>query len=506
MERASIGELFVTGGNLKEQKADLLVLPVAKEDRALSREAAALLGGEGTPVAAALSSGDFQGEPGETALVYGTGPAFGRVLLLGTGPAKDLTRERVRSLGATAGRKARDLGVGRALLALPLPGSSFSPAEEVELCGEGALLGTYRFTEYKTGDREKIKSAGSFGFLLPSAPDGPVREALRKAEIRAAGVNFARDLANLPGNVLTPTELAARAQAVAREENLKATVFDRAACEKLGMGAFLSVARGSDQPPQFIVLEYDCGKAGAPLIALVGKGLTFDAGGISLKPAAKMDEMKFDMCGAAAVLGAMKSVRKLGIPVNVVAAVPATENLPGGRATKPGDIVKSYIGKTIEVLNTDAEGRLILADALGYVVRNYKPAAVVDLATLTGAVVIALGHYGAAVLSNDDPLARRVEAAADTSGDRCWRLPLWEEYPEHMKGETADLKNIADGSAGGGTIAGGIFLREFVEETPWAHIDIAGTAYWEKDRPHLPKGPSGYGVRLLLDLLAGYGR
>ena len=329
---------------------------------------------------------------------------------------------------------------------------------------------------------------------------------MRRGLVRAQGVNFARDLAHTPANVLTPRGLAEQAAAMAADSGLQAEIWDQGAIEKAGMGAFLSVARGSEEPPRFIILRYRCGRAGAPLLGLVGKGLTFDAGGLSLKPPLDMHEMKYDMCGAAAVLGAMKCLSGLEVPVDVVAAVPATENLPSGRATKPGDVIKSFHGKTIEVLNTDAEGRLVLADGLSWLIRTHHPAAVIDLATLTGAVLIALGHYGAAVLSNDDALAARIERAALSSGELTWRLPLWESYPDHLKGETADLRNIAEARAGAGTIAGGAFLREFVEETPWAHIDIAGTAWWDKDRPHLPKGPSGYGVRLLLDLLEGFGQ
>jgi leucyl aminopeptidase len=238
----------------------------------------------------------------------------------------------------------------------------------------------------------------------------------------------------------------------------------------------------------------------------VGKGLTFDSGGISIKPAAKMEEMKYDMCGGAVVLGVLSIVRDLGIGVHVVGAVPSTENLSGGSAYKPGDILRSYSGKTIEVQNCDAEGRLILADALAYVAKNHKPAAIIDLATLTGAVVIALGHYGAGLLSTEDALAARLEEASRRTGERLWRLPLWEEMGEHLKSDFADLKNIADGSAGAGTIVGGTFLSQFVEKIPWAHIDIAGTAWWEKDRPYMPKGPTGYGVRLILDTLRHWSR
>ena len=236
----------------------------------------------------------------------------------------------------------------------------------------------------------------------------------------------------------------------------------------------------------------------------MGKGLTFDSGGISIKPSAKMDEMKYDMCGGAAVLGIMSVVRDVGVPVNVVGAIPSCENLSGGSAYKPGDILRSYSGKTIEVLNCDAEGRLILADALSYVAQNYKPAAIIDMATLTGAVVIALGHYGAGLITPDDRLADRITRAAQRTQERIWRLPLWEEMNEHLKSSFADLKNIGDAGAGAGTIVGGAFLSNFVHQVPWAHIDIAGTAWWEKDRPYLPKGPSGYGVRLVLDALRAW--
>jgi leucyl aminopeptidase len=506
MSFAAVRNIGARVAALSGETADLLILPIAKGELKLPPEAAASLGGASSPATSLLESGDFHGDPGEAALVYGAGSAFRRVLLLGMGAVRDVTRERVRAIGAAGARKARDLGVGRSLLALPLPGvQSIPPLDQAALASEGALLGTYQFIDYKTVEIEKYTSAGELNLLLPpGTEEKAAAEAVRRARVRAEGVAFARDLANTPANALTPTALAERAAAMAKEEGLSVTVMDREECEKAGMGAFLGVAKGSDEPPRFIVLEYNMGKKDAPLIALVGKGLTFDAGGISLKPALNMHEMKYDMCGAAAVLGTMKSLPALAVPVRVVAAVPATENLPSGKATKPGDVVRSFSGKTIEVLNTDAEGRLILADALSWVVKTRQPAAVVDLATLTGAVVIALGHYGAAVLSNNDALAGRIEEASRKSGERVWRLPLWEEYPEHLRSDTADLKNIPDTSAGAGTIAGGAFLKEFVGETPWAHVDIAGTAWWDKDRPHLPKGPSGYGVRLLLDLLEGY--
>jgi leucyl aminopeptidase len=502
----TIRELSVVVGPISGQKADLLVVPVSKDEPRLPAGLASLFGGDPNPVRVALASGDFKGDTGEALVVYGGSPDFARVLLIGTGAARDFGLDRVRSIAASAARRARDLGVARVLFPLPLPGAqAWTRDEQLTAAAEGAILGTWQFPEFKTIDREKFRTVGHLQFCLPEEADaGAAGSALHRGRVRGEGTCFARELTAMPANHLTPSDLARVAEQVAREEGLRCNVLDAAECEALGMGAFLAVARGSAEPPKFIVLEYDCGRKDAKKLGLVGKALTFDAGGISLKPALGMHDMKYDMAGGAAVLGAMRCLRSLAVPVSVVAAIPATENLPGGRAVKPGDVVRAINGKTVEVLNTDAEGRLVLADALAWMVQNHHPEALIDLATLTGAVVIALGHYGAAMLSNNDGLANRIEVAARASGERVWRLPIWDEYPDHLKGETADLKNIADANAGGGTLAGGAFLREFVEETPWVHLDIAGTAWWEKDRPHLPKGPSGYGVRLLLDLIDGY--
>ncbi|MDM7915446.1 MAG: leucyl aminopeptidase, partial [Candidatus Eisenbacteria bacterium] len=384
-------------------------------------------------------------------------------------------------------------------------GAAISAEDAGQAFAEGVMLGTYQYLEYKTEDREKVKVLSRLDITVP---DVLVREAadpgFRRGQILARAANYVRTLAAHPGKHATPSFLANEAERIAKEGSLTCTILDKAKLEELGMGALLGVARGSNEPPKMIVLEYDCGHANAPRVAIVGKGLTFDSGGISIKPAAKMDEMKYDMCGGAAVLGICSILSELEVPVNVVGVVPATENLSGGSAYKPGDILRSYSGKTIEVLNTDAEGRLILADALSYVARNFKPAAIVDMATLTGAVVIALGHYGAGLLANDDALAKRIEEAAARTGERVWRLPMWDEMGDHLKSDFADIKNIGDGNAGAGTIVGGAFLARFVDSVPWAHIDIAGTAWWDKDRPYLPKGPSGYGVRLVTEMLRSW--
>jgi len=374
-----IRETVVRIGGLAEERADLFILPVAKDELAPSGGPASVVAAEGSPVRAALGSGDFKGDPNETLLVYGAHPSFPRVLLLGIGLGRELTLERIRSSTAAAARRARDLGVGRAVFPLPFPGSTaWSLGEQLATAAEGAYLGTWQYTEYKTVDREKFRSVGQFVFVAPIEADPAAAEsALHRGRVRAEGVLLARDLAHTPANILTPTALARQAEQVAREAGLRCTILERADCEALGMGAFLSVARGSDEAPKFIVLEYDSNARDARKIGLVGKGITFDSGGISIKPAANMHEMKFDMAGAAAVLGAMKCLRALSCPVDVVAAIPACENLPSGRATRPGDVVKTITGKTVEVLNTDAEGRLILADALGWIVRQHRPEAVI---------------------------------------------------------------------------------------------------------------------------------
>jgi leucyl aminopeptidase len=320
---------------------------------------------------------------------------------------------------------------------------------------------------------------------------------LRLGAAIAAGHALARNLQMQPGNVCTPSYLAARARALAEAHGFRVTVLERPALEAEGMGALLAVARGSAEEPRFIALEYRGAGDAAP-VALIGKGVTFDSGGISIKPAQNMEDMKFDMSGAAAVLGTFEVLGRLKPRINVVGLIPATENLPSGTALKPGDVIKSHLGKSIEVVNTDAEGRLILCDALSYV-RRFKPAAVLDAATLTGAVVVALGAHATGVMGTDEALLGEVQAAGERSGERCWPLPLWDEYRDLLKSEIADVKN--SGGRGAGTIAGGWFLREFVEGFPWVHLDIAGTAYTDGEAPTHGKGPTGVGVRLFTEFL-----
>jgi leucyl aminopeptidase len=325
-----------------------------------------------------------------------------------------------------------------------------------------------------------------------------VMSSAKEAEIISRAVCFTRDMVSAPGNEMTPTDMANEARKIAKRKNIKLTVLDEAEMKKVGMNALLAVARGSEEPAKFIILEYKGGNKSDPPVVLVGKGLTFDSGGISIKPSEKMEEMKSDMAGGAAVMGAIMAAADLSLKVNAVGLIPATENLPGGRAYKPGDILKSLSGQTIEVLSTDAEGRLILADALTYAGR-FKPAAIVDLATLTAACVIALGDQVTGMIGTDDKLKRKIKDAADATEEKVWELPLWEDYHELIKSDVADYKN--HGGRPGGAITAAAFLSKFVGNYPWVHLDIAGPAWLTKDKPYIPKGASGVGVRLMVQFL-----
>ena len=366
--------------------------------------------------------------------------------------------------------------------------------EYCQSCGEALVLGSYQFLDYKTGkdDGFELKSATVLGCDSPDVAKG--------AAIGNA-VCFSRDLGNHPGNITTPSRLAEAAQEIADEGGMKLTVFDSEEFTEIGMGALAGVALGTDEPPKFIILEYMNGGDEKPRV-LVGKGLTFDAGGISIKSAGKMDEMKYDMCGSATVLGTMKAIAALKPKINVVCIVPSTENLLGAKAYKPGDILKAYNGKTIEVLNTDAEGRLILADALSYASKHYDPEFILDFATLTGAVLVTLGHIAAGVMGTHEDLMSQVKSSSKNSGEKVWELPLWPEFCKQVKSEIADVKNIGAPSQAG-SIAGGAFLKEFVgKDIPWVHFDIAGAAWGGKTTSLDPKGSAtGLGIRLVLDML-----
>ena len=415
------------------------------------------------------------------------------------GKRSELTLDRLRGVFAKAAQHARSLKLKSAAASVDAGLFDFPLSDAAEAMVEGVLLGLYQFTPFKTVERDAIRVLDKF-ILAEENPETyiTIAKAAESAEIVSEAVAFARDMVSMPGNEMTPTNLASEARKIARHnKKVSCTVMDESQMKKLGMNALLGVARGSDQPAKFITLEYMAGKT-SPVIVLVGKGLTFDSGGISLKPADKMDEMKTDMSGGAAVLGAIRAVADLGLKVNVVGLVPSTENLPGGNAYKPGDILKSYSGKTIEVLNTDAEGRLILADALAYA-GKWKPAAILDIATLTGACIVALGEQTIGMMGTDETLKAIVREAGEKTGERVWELPLWEEYQEMVKSDVADYKNSTGRPAG--TITAAAFLSKFVGDFPWVHLDIAGPAWGAKDRPYTPKGASGVGVRLFTEFL-----
>jgi leucyl aminopeptidase len=444
----------------------------------------------------AVATGDYKGKKDETLLVYGGGKAQ-RILLVGIGKANEITRSSIRRAAAIAARRVRSLGTKSFSLAVTKEArGSLGAGELAQVLIEGAAQGGWQFTELKKQPEDPKPDLESVELVIEAADKEQAERGRRIGDAIAAGYLFTRNLQMLPGNVCTPSYLAEQAQKLATAHGFKATVLDKAQIKKEGMGALLAVAQGSAEEPRFIVLEYQ-GGSGAP-IALIGKGVTFDSGGISIKPAANMEDMKFDKSGATAVLGAFEVLGRLKPKLNVVGLIPATENLPSGTAIKPGDVVKSHLGKTIEIINTDAEGRLILCDALSYA-RRFKPVAVIDAATLTGAVVVALGHHAIGMLGNDEPLLAEVRDAGERAGERCWPLPLWDEYRELLKSDVADVKN--SGGRAAGTIAGAWFLREFVDGFPWVHLDIAGTAYLEGEGVSHAKGPTAIGVRLFTEFL-----
>jgi leucyl aminopeptidase len=481
--REAEGDVLVVGRYVEEQR---LAPPVAALDRVLK----GLL-------SEVLKSEKFEGKPEQVAYVHTAGRLpVKRVLVVGLGKRKELDAERVRRAAAAAVRRSRDLGAK--IVSSALLGDGLSPKGRAQALAEGALLGTYTFDRYKREKNEKVVEELRV-VDLQRRVEVQVKEGLRLGETFAEAARFARDLVNEPANHVTPAYLAKVATQIAKDGRLGLKIYNRAACRRLGMGAYLGVAQGSQQPPKFIHVTYAPRGRARAKVALVGKGITFDSGGLDLKPADGMLRMKDDMSGAAAVLAIMRALPRLGLAVEVHGIIAATENMPSGAAQRPGDIVRAMNGTTIEIGNTDAEGRMTLADALAYAVKEVKPREMIDLATLTGAIVVALGNLCSGVMWNDKPLADRVLAAARAAGERMWPLPLIEEYKELLKSDVADLNNV--GPRGGGALTAGLFLREFAASTPWVHLDIAGTAFTEKDLPLGPKGGTGVGVRTLLTYL-----
>jgi len=451
-------------------------------------------------IGAALKSGDLSGKPGSTLLLREVeGIAAERVLLVGLGSADTLNDKNFSTAANAALRVLSSLGTHDAILALPF--DAVAERDTGWAVGNAALAAReqgYRFDTMKSKPEPAVGGIKKLALLVAAADATTARTALAQAVAIANGVALTKDLGNLPGNVCTPTYLANTAKKLAKEFALGVEVLDRKQMQALKMGSLLSVTNGSEEPPKFIVLKYMGGKAKEAPTVLVGKGITFDSGGISLKPGAGMDEMKYDMCGAASVLGTLRAVAEMKLKLNVIGVIPATENLPSGRATKPGDIVTSMSGQTIEVLNTDAEGRLILCDALTYVER-FKPAAVVDIATLTGACITALGHHNSGLFTRHDKqhdaLAEELLAAGKASGDTAWRMPIEDAYQEQLKSNFADMANIGGPAAGSVTAA--CFLERYTKKYTWAHLDIAGTAW----KSGAAKGATGRPVPLLAKFL-----
>jgi leucyl aminopeptidase len=494
-------ELDVSRKDLAAAPGDAVVIPLTKSD-APPRGLRALDEALGGLCARVFAAGDFTGKAGELVSVPVAGIAAKRVVLIGLGDEKHASAEALRAAG---GRAAKALGRAKAeTAALAVPTlRRVTPEAAAQALAEGLVLGAYRFDKYKTGNDKPTELAR----VTLLAPDARQVAALRRGaafgRIVSEAANMARDLSNEPGGACTPEYLAGEARKLARSHGLKVTVFAEKELTREKMAGILTVGRGSANPPRLIALEYGAPKQAAkgarkrPTLVFVGKGITFDSGGISIKPAANMDEMKHDMSGAAAVIGALRAIAELRLPVHAVGLVAAAQNMPDGNAYVPGDVITSARGKTIEVLNTDAEGRIVLSDALHYAT-TFEPDAIVDLATLTGACLVALGDVCCAVLGNDEKLAQKVRDAGEATHERAWPLPLWDEHKAAIKGTFGDIVNTGGRNAGVSTAAA--FLSHFVGETPWAHLDIAGTAWTTKETPYYTKGATGFGVRLLVDL------
>ncbi len=457
----------------------------------------------------AIDYGDFQGKENEQLLTYchkKKNSFGGRVLFLGIGRMSNKTgaevAEILREAGGRAAKVARKIKAKNVCLCQQKEMGVSSP-KNLECLLEGLLLGDYSFEKYKNKKDQEKKFCGIRQVSIRlDKEEKRFRLAVRRASNSARATCVARDMANEPGNGWTPNSFALYAKKLAKTHKLRCTVLGKSELKRMKMGGILAVNQGSSEAPKMVILEYRCNKQDAQTLLLVGKGLTFDSGGVSLKPGSGMQDMKYDMCGGAAALSAMAVVGEEAPEVNVIAIIPSTENMPGGSALKPGDIITHYNGITSEIINTDAEGRLILADALAYGIEKYSPDCVIDLATLTGAVIIGLGHHRTGLLSNNQSLVKSLYAAGEDCGEPLWQLPLDKEYIKQIDSDVADIKNT--GGRPAGTITAAAYLQKFVGDTPWAHMDIAGTAWDFTEKKYIPKGPSGIGVRTLVSLIRNW--
>lgn len=504
-------DVRVSTRDVQQFDGDAVAVGVFSDDKDLVGPAGTLDEAMAGVLSRLRASGEVTGAADEVTLLHTLGkiePA--RVAIIGLGPRSRFTLDRVRRASAIACRALRKAGAHRVGLALAWAESGLNLAQAARAATEGALLGLYEFSLYKSsknsansgsadaenGETQSPRTIDCIT-ILGRGREPALRAAVERGRILAEATNFARDLGNEPPNVLTPTELAERARRMAEQVGLACEIFGPDKMRELGMGALLGVAQGSAEEPRFIILRHRGGAANEPGPAFVGKGITFDTGGISLKPGADMDAMKMDMCGGAAVIGAMMAIGRLKPAINVTGIVPATENMPGGKAYRPGDILRAMNGKTIEILNTDAEGRLALADGVSYAVsKGHSP--IVDAATLTGAIVIALGHQRAGLFSNDETLQRNIQTASETAGERLWPMPMDAEYDTQIRSEIADMKQV--GGRPAGSITAAKVIGNFAGDTPWAHLDIAGVNARDHREPDGDKGATGYGVRTFVEL------
>ena len=495
-----IMRVTVQVGKVETAATEVLVLTHCDGEGLGTQDAALLDRALGGSLRKLLQSKEFDGKANEVLLYHtqGSVPAK-RLVLVGLGKKNDVTLETIRQAMGTAAKRVRQAKAGSFTVVLPtvIP-TGMSSVEVAQAIVEGAILGSYQFTVYRTAAAEH--AVEGMKILIPQKGQlKQVTEGIRRGVATAEATVFVRDLCNHPSNVLTPTKVAEEAKAIAKAEKISIKILEQKDMERLGMGALLGVARGSQEPPKFIILEYNgAKKKDERPIVLVGKTITFDTGGISLKPAENMEHMKADMTGGAEVLASIRAAARLKLPLRLISILPVAENMPGGRAMKPGDVVTTLSGKTVEVQNTDAEGRLILADGLAYAMR-YKPAALIDIATLTGACVVALGQFAIGMFGTDQALKEQVRKSGQKAGERVWEMPLWEEYFEQLKSDVADMRNI--GGRGGGMITAALFLSKFVGDCPWVHLDIASTDWSERERAYVPKGPTAIGTRLLLQYL-----
>jgi len=498
-------EIFVESGRMEEKTKELLTLGLFEGEKELTGAIKHIDGLLNGAIADIIKAGDFTGKLNQILLLYTHNKIKSkRLLLVGLGKREEFSLESIRSASGKVALQARNLSLTS--YTTLLLGEDFNlPIETLtQALVEGAELGLYNFSKFKTEMESMPKEVKELTIFVQKDDNiALAKKGVAIGRIICKATNLARDLSNAPSNEVTPQALAEVAKSIAGRYSLEYEVLERSDMEKLGLGGLLAVSKGSLQPPKMIIMKYKGNEDSFPIV-LVGKAVTFDSGGISIKPSEKMEEMKYDKSGGAAVIATMQAIAELELPLNIVAIVPATENLPSGSAYKPGDVLRHYGGKTSEVINTDAEGRLILADAIAYAT-NYKPQAIIDIATLTGACIIALGTHASGMLTNDQNLGKKIMDAAELSGERVWQLPLWKEYSEQIKSEIADIKNT--GGRAGGVITAAAFLSKFVNNYPWIHIDITGTAHTQEgsiEKTYVTKGATGVGVRLFIQLLRNW--